>query len=183
MPLHPLFKTSKDIFIMKHFIVPFLAMVTLMACTKTDNKQDSESIAVVEKYKAAVEAKDIKAMDSLLADNYMGYGPSVSDSINKADAMANWKFNVDNLYESITFSNVQTLAKTVTDNSGGLTPGNWVSGWSLATIKYKDGRGPVQMWVNVEYRIENGKIVYTRTFYDEADVERQLNAASPATTQ
>lgn len=168
---------------MKHIILPFVAMVTLLACNNAGNQQDSQSIAVVEKYKAAVEAKDIKAMDSLLADNYMGYGPSVNDSINKADAMANWKYNVDNLYESITFSNMQNLPKTVTENAGGLMPGNWVSSWSLATFKYKDGRGPVQMWVNVEYRIENGKIVYTRTFYDEADVERQLNAAAPASAQ
>jgi limonene-1,2-epoxide hydrolase len=168
---------------MKHIFLLLFAMVTLLACNNAGNQQDIESIAIVEKYKAAVEAKDIKAMDSLLADNYMGYGPSVSDSTNKADAMANWKLSIDDLYESISFSNMQNLPKTITESIGGVAPGNWVSSWSLATFKYKDGRGPVQMWVNVEYRIENGKIVYTRTFYDEADVERQLNAAAPASAQ
>jgi limonene-1,2-epoxide hydrolase len=47
--------------------------------------------------------------------------------------------------------------------------------WAYLTIKYKDGRGPVNLWVNVEYKIENGKIAQSRTFYDEADVLRQLN--------
>lgn len=169
---------------MKQIWLMACSVVVLVSCTSTSNKQDSDSVAVVEKYKAAVEAKDLAAIDSLLADNYMGYGPSVSDSVNKAGALENWKINADSLYESIRFSNMQNLAKTVTANEGGMASGNWVSSWSLATIKYKDGRGPVQMWVNVEYRIENGKIVYTRTFYDEADVMRQLNySMKPAAAQ
>ena len=52
---------------------------------------------------------------------------------------------------------------------------DWVSNWALLTIKYKDGRGPVNVWVNAVYKIENGKIVRSRTFYNEADVLRQLN--------
>jgi limonene-1,2-epoxide hydrolase len=169
---------------MKQILSLLLLLVALVSCNDASQKQSAESVAVVEKYKAAVEAMDIAAMDSLLADNYMGYGPSVSDSVNKAGALENWKINVENLYESIRFSNVQNLPTTVTENNTGMVPGNWVSSWSLATIKYKDGRGPVQMWVNVEYRIENGKIVYTRTFYDEADVMRQLNySMEPAAGQ
>jgi limonene-1,2-epoxide hydrolase len=160
---------------MKHFLFLGFAVLSLVACTSSNKKQDSDSVAVVEKYKAAVEAKDLAKMDSLLADNYMGYGPSVSDSTNKAGALANWKENAENLYESIQFSQVQNLPVTIEENTDGMAPGNWVSSWSLATIKYKDGRGPVKLWVNVEYKIENGKIVYTRTFYDEADVLRQLD--------
>ncbi len=52
--------------------------------------------------------------------------------------------------------------------------GDWVSNWAYCTITYKDGRGPVNFWVNAVYKIENGKIVKSRTFYNEADVLRQL---------
>jgi limonene-1,2-epoxide hydrolase len=163
---------------MKQILLLAIGLSSLAACTVSNKKTAAESVAIVEKYKAAVQAKDVAAMGQLLADTYMGYGPSVSDSIDKAGALENWKNNAENLYESIEFSNVQNLPITVEENTDGVAPGNWVSSWSLATIKYKDGRGPVQMWVNVEYRIENGKIVYTRTFYDEADVQRQLESAA-----
>ena len=43
-------------------------------------------------------------MDSLLADNYMGYGPSVGDSTNKEEALSSWKYNTENLYESIKYT-------------------------------------------------------------------------------
>ena len=43
-------------------------------------------------------------MDSLLADNYIGYGPSVGDSVNKEEAISGWKDNMENLYESIEYT-------------------------------------------------------------------------------
>jgi hypothetical protein len=112
-------------------------------------------------------------MDSLLADNYVGYGPSVGDSVNKQEALANWKYNAENLYESIKYTRYQNIAVTTTEKDEA-DPGNWVSNWAYLTIKYKDGRGPVNVWVNATYKIENGKIARSRTFYNEADVLRQL---------
>jgi limonene-1,2-epoxide hydrolase len=53
-------------------------------------------------------------------------------------------------------------------------PGEWVSSWAETVIKYKDGRGPVKVWVNAVYKIENGKIALSRTFYNEADILEQL---------
>ena len=52
-------------------------------------------------------------MDSLLADNYIGYGPSVGDSINKEEAILNWKDNAENLYESFEYTRHKELAVTV----------------------------------------------------------------------
>ncbi len=54
-----------------------------------------------------------KLMDSLLADNYMGYGPSVGDSTNKEEALSSWKYNTENLYESIEYTHHTELAVTV----------------------------------------------------------------------
>jgi len=135
------------------------------------DKKESENLAIAKRYMEAVENKNAATMDSLLADNYKGYGPSVGDSTNKEDALKNWNYNAANLYESIQYTRSQNLAVTVKE---GDAAGDWVSNWALLTIKYKDGRGPVQVWVNAVYKIEDGKIARSRTFYNEADVTRQL---------
>ena len=162
---------------MKQFILLIAVCSSIISCTSSADKTKSENLAIAKRYVEAVETNNIAAMDSLLADNYMGYGPSVDDSTNKENAIKNWKYNAENLYESIKYTRYQNIAVTVTADDEA-TPGDWVSNWAYLTIKYKDGRGPVNVWVNAVYRIENGKIVYSRTFYNEADVLRQLGYKS-----
>jgi len=158
---------------MKQIILLLVAGGTLLSCTSSIDNKGKENLAIAKRYLAAVETKNVVTMDSLLADNYMGYGPSVDDSTNKAEALANWKDNADNLYESIKYTRYQNIAITVNEKDEA-EPGDWVSNWAYLTLKYKNGSGPVHVWVNAVYRIENGKIVYSRTFYNEADVLRQL---------
>jgi len=153
-------------------IVLALICLSFFACTSSADKKEKANLAIAQKYMQAVETKNVALMDSLLADNYIGYGPSVGDSINKEEALASWKYNSENLYESIEYTRHQDLAVTVKE---GRAKGDWVLNWAFLTIKYKDGRGPVHAWVNVVYVIENGKIILSRTFYNEADVLRQLN--------
>jgi ketosteroid isomerase-like protein len=155
-------------------LIAWAAIITcLFSCTASAYKSKKESLAVAKKYMEAVETNNVAMMDSLLADNYMGYGPSVGDSTNKTDAIANWKYNTANLYESIKYTRHQNLAVTVTEGEDA-DPGDWISNWAYLTIKYKNGGGTVNAWVNAVYKIENGKIVRSRTFYNEADVMRQL---------
>jgi len=157
---------------MKQMIVLALICLSFFACTSSADKKEKANLAIAQKYMQAVETKNVALMDSLLADNYIGYGPSVGDSINKEEALASWKYNSENLYESIEYTRHQDLAVTIKE---GRAKGDWVLNWAFLTIKYKDGRGPVHAWVNVVYVIENGKIILSRTFYNEADVLRQLN--------
>jgi len=156
---------------MKQLIVLAIIGIFLAACTSSAEKKERENLAIAQKYMKAVETKNISVIDSLLADNYMGYGPSIGDSINKEGAVLNTKFLMDNLYESFEFTRHKEIAVTVRK---GEAMGDWVLNWAYLTIKYKDGRGPVNLWVNIVYRIENGKIVHSRTFYNEADAMRQL---------
>ena len=157
---------------MKQMIVLALICLSFFACTSSADKKEKANLAIAQKYMQAVETKNVALMDSLLADNYIGYGPSVGDSINKEEALSSWKYNSENLYESIEYTRHQDLAVTIKE---GRAKGDWVLNWAFLTIKYKDGRGPVHAWVNVVYVIENGKIILSRTFYNEADVLRQLN--------
>ena len=158
---------------MKQLILFLAVSISLFSCTSSADKKENDSLAIAKKFMEAVETNNPATMDSLLADNYMGYGPSVGDSTNKADALANWKYNAANLYESIKYTRYQNIAVTVKEGEEA-EAGDWVSNWAYLTIKYKDGRGPVNVWVNAAYKIENGKIARSRTFYNEADVLRQL---------
>jgi len=154
------------------YITPILGLsLFLAACSGSGEQTGKENIAVIEKYIHAVETKDTQTMSDLLADNYIGYGPSFSDSTNKEQAIANWKDLAENLYDKIEYKRTVNIAAKVTD---GPNPGNFVSDWASLKITYKDGRGPVHLNMNAIYRIENGKITLSRTFYNEADVLAQL---------
>lgn len=67
---------------MKKTIVFLLVVTTFLSCTKT-NETSKENIALVEQYIQAVENLNSDGMDNLLADNYMGYGPSHNNKINQ----------------------------------------------------------------------------------------------------
>jgi limonene-1,2-epoxide hydrolase len=156
---------------MKQVIFFITILTCLISCAVDISDKETKHLAIAKKYMNAVENKNIAMMDSLLAENYMGYGPSVGDSVNKKEALDLFKRNVESLYESFQYTRHKNLAVTV---NTGETKGDWVLNWAYLTIKYKDGRGPVNLWVNAVYRIENEKIVHSRTFYNEADVLRQL---------
>jgi len=158
---------------MKQLILFALITSCFIACKPAAENLAEENLTLVKKYLVAVESNDTATMDSLMADNYMGYGPSIGDSTGKKEALENWKYNLANFYESIKYTRYQNIAVTVKEGAEA-EPGEWVSNWAYCTIKYKDGRGPVYIWVNAVYKIEDGKIVKSRTFYNEADVLRQL---------
>jgi len=180
---------------MKQFILSVLVGVCLLSCTsspdKTNdkstpadtttttektppiNKQSEENLALVNKLLTAVESRDTAAMSAVMADNYKGYGPSIGDSLPKSEILENWKYNFDHYYATIKYNSYQNIASDIIENNNS-EPGQWVSNWAYCSIKYKDGRGPIYIWVNSVYKIENGKILKSRVLYNEADWLRQL---------
>ena len=59
-------------------LIFFAAIITLLfSCTSSADKTKTENLALAKKFLIAVETKDVKTMDSLLADNYIGFGPSI----------------------------------------------------------------------------------------------------------
>lgn len=157
---------------MRKFFTLSAIVLFMAACSGNEqSKIEAENIAVIEKYIQAVQSKDTQTMSDLLADNYIGYGPSYYDTINKEQAIASWKEISENLYDKIEYTRTVNIAATLTE---GPHPGNWVSDWASLKITYKDGSGPVFMSINATYRVENGKITVSRSFYNEADVLRQL---------
>ena len=151
---------------MKHAFL-FLLVPIVFAC---GSKNHDANIAVVQQYVAAVENLDYTVMEDLLAENYEGYGPSVGDTIGKIAAVENWKKNVEDLYEKIEYARSQFAGVTITD---GPNRGDWVANWAELKIGYKDGSN-VTTWANSNYLVENGRIVKSLTFYNEADILEQL---------
>ena len=147
-----------------------LLLVISVSCTKTtDNSK--ENIALVEKYIQSVENLDSEAMGMLLDEDYIGYGPSYGVSIDKENAIANWKDNSTNLYKSIKYTKSRNIAVSIPD---GESKGDWVTNWAELNIVYKNDDAKVTLWANTLYQIENGKVVKSYTLYNEADALSQL---------
>ncbi len=156
---------------MKKLILFFVLSISLVACTSSNDKKDKENLELVSNYVKAVETMDFEAMDKYLADDYVGYGPSFGDTIYKTQAIENWKYNVENLYEHIHYNRQKLAPITVAE---GANKGEWVGFWSELEIEYKNGGGKVTLWASSDYLVENGKIKRSFTFYNEADALRQL---------
>ena len=155
---------------MKKLLYLTLLLPLLMGCSSIGDNSEL-NLALIEKYIAGVENMEYDIMESILADDYQGLGPSIGDSIGKAQAIENWKLNVETLYEKIEYQRSRNMAVTVTS---GDNQGEWVSNWAELYIEYNNDIGAVTIWANTIYKIENKQIVKSYTFYNEADALRQL---------
>ncbi len=158
---------------MKNVMMMIVAVVLLTACdnNKAQKEKAAANVALIGDFLDAIEKKDYESMGEMLAENYMGYGPSVYDSINKEQRIEAWKFNSVNVYESIDFKALQLLPAFVDE---GPSAGEWISGWANLELWFKNADIPVNIWVNTVYKIEGGKIARSRTFMNEADVMKQM---------
>jgi ketosteroid isomerase-like protein len=154
----------------KIFFIIISLPILFLSCTSGTQQQDKENVELITKYVKAVESKDFKAMEEFLADDYIGLGPSFGDTIYKKDAIENWKYNVENLYETLHYNRAKLAPVSITE---GDFKGQWVGFWSELHIVYKDS-SDVTIWANSDYLVENGKIKRSLTFYNEADALRQL---------
>jgi len=156
--------------IMKKVIFVLLVLPLILGC-ESIGTNSKKNLALVEKYIQAVENLDYETMASCLDENYLGLGPAHSDSINKPQALENWKYLVENTYESIKYERSRNITAIITT---GDNQGEWVSNWAELEITYKGDKGTVIIWANTLYQIENEKIVKSYTLYNEADVLEQL---------
>ena len=151
---------------MKLFFSLLVVALLLVSCGQQNNNK--ANVALVEKYVTAVEELDYETIESVLDENYLGLGPSFGDSIHKPEVIETLKVNFEHLYESIKSRNIAV------DIPEGDEKGEWVSNWAELTITYKEDQNRVRLWANSVYKIENGKIVKSFTFYNEADAMEQL---------
>lgn len=151
---------------MKKILFVVFAASLIWGCS--DNSQ--ANIKTVNLYVDAVQQLDYKAALDQLSSDYIGYGPSVNDSIAKNQVEASLKYNIENIYESIEYKKSRSIAVHIND---GENKGEWVSHWARLLINYQDGNS-AEIMANTIYQLEGGEIVKSFTFYNEADVLEQL---------
>ncbi len=162
-------RQSNSSYVMKHFFFFLIAAALLMSCDQQNKHK--ENVALIEKYVQAVEELDYESIENLLDESYLGLGPSIGDSIRKTEVIETLKINFEHLYENIDYDRSRSIAVTV---PSGIEKGEWVSTWAELTITYKEDQNRVRLWTNSIYQIENGKIIKSYTFYNEADAMEQL---------
>ncbi len=155
---------------MKKFFCLSLVMVSIVSCTGVDSNA-SENAALVEDYVSAVQNLDYNLMETYLSEDYMGYGPSLNDSIGKSGAVESWKKNVAELYEKIEYKKSRNIGVSIAD---GQNKGDWVSNWAELEITYKESGATIKIMSNTIYLIKENKISRSYTFYNEADALEQL---------
>lgn len=150
-------------------ISAFILAILISACSVSDNSTE-ENIKLVEKYQEAFKNHDVDGMKALLADTYVGYGPSLGDSMKKDDAILNWDYNMQHLFEKLEFQPAQTIALT---NENSNAKGKWVSSWGKLYVKFKEHGNEATIWANKLYLIDKGQIQKSYIFFNEADALRQ----------
>lgn len=152
----------------KAIYIPLL--VLLFASCAMQDQSFQEDLKIVEKYQQALKDHDFETMKSILADDYVGYGPSVSDTTNKDDALLIWERNMEYLFEKLEFNIAENIA--ITSNKGS-DAGQWVSSWGKLVVKFQKTGKESQIWSNQIFLVKDGKIQKSYLFYNEADALRQ----------
>jgi predicted ester cyclase len=164
---------------MKKISITLFLLSMICACSQHHEKEETMAkpvnegegqINIVYAYIDAVLNKDFTAMDTMLAPNFMAYGPAVTDSVNKSQEIDSWKKEWAETYDSITYNRITTVFKHI--DSGNFA-GDWVSDWANITLKYKNGK-TAKFGLNEVYKVVNSKIVLSSAYYDAAGIMKQL---------
>ncbi|MGK0425911.1 MAG: hypothetical protein ACJAUR_000004 [Ulvibacter sp.] len=146
-------------------------LIAFMVSCSGVNTNTKANTALVEDYVNAVQNLDYDSMETYLSEDYIGYGPSLNDSIGKSGAVENWKRNIAELYKKIEYKRSRVMAVSIED---GPNKGDWVSNWAELEITYKESGEIIKIMTNTVYMIEANKISKSYTFYNEADALDQL---------
>src|SRR3954454_1519030 len=103
---------------MRYLILCSVVYFGLTACNSNRDVENSSdksaaNLEIIDKYRHAVETNDLNTFDTLLSNDYKGYGPSVNDSITKPQALINWKNEISTLYQSIQYTRSESYPITI----------------------------------------------------------------------
>ncbi len=135
----------------------------------TDNPNADRDIKVVTDFvNAMVVTEDQAKARSLIAPNFIHYGPAMADSTNLEQTMQVWQ----RIYQT------QTNRKVVVNPISyrvllGRWKGDWVSIWGDYTFT-EQGK-TITFPYNYVYYMNNGKIQGTRVYHDMASIMTQLD--------
>jgi ketosteroid isomerase-like protein len=133
-----------------------------------ENPNADSDIKLVEDYLNLLVSGDADKARSLLADNYMGYGPSPADSSNAEQNINSWKEN----YKTQMNRKIDFQAALTVRILSGNYKGDWVDVWCVYSLNMngKDIGFPVQY----TSKVADGKIVADMTYYDNLYIVKKL---------
>ncbi len=169
-------------------MIPAILIVAtgMVSCSSSDPTHSAlgeQNKALVEKFYQAVSDNDTTALQELLSDDFMKYGPAASDSSTKAGFMDFVK-SLHESYGSVSFNRVARISyDAAKDVPGEYITGNWVFIWTVLTLKTKDSGKEVKVNLHEDFAARHGKIEKLYVFLDYADWLKQMGYTfvAPAT--
>ena len=160
--------------IQKTLVALFAIAIGIISCSPSNEntvQRSPENEAVVKKYLDAVITGDTSAIEGFLADNYMSYGPKIIDSADRAKVVADYKTNWRTNWSSVEYSRYTMLSANIPD---GPAPGDWVLDWGRVTVNSKNNSPSFTVDLHIAFRMKDGKVVQEVSFFNEADIFRQM---------
>ena len=171
---------------MKHLIIPagLIIVIWVASCKPTDpmhTQIGDQNKALLEKFTQAIINDDSTQLMNLIADDYMRYGPAISDSVNKDQFIAmvkswqEWGMTITpNRVARLTFSSSETIPTE-------LVEGDWVFWWGQITATFKDGSPSATVNYHEAVKVVNNQISRDHIFWDYADyaIQRGYKLVAP----
>jgi hypothetical protein len=163
---------------MKQLTSIALVLLIIAACTpQTETKEADEvgkkNVELVKKLIAAYENEDSEALKEIYSVELESVGPQHGESW-PYDSIIIGNENWFEASDSITWSVDYILPLTVTDNEE--LAGDWVLLWcDISWYDVKSGKSLI-VDLHSPFRIENGKVVYEHSYWNQWDAFKQMGA-------
>lgn len=125
---------------------------------------------------AAMEQGKIDDWANVYADDARYYWSGGDSLIGKKAILDYWKNRRMNVIETIKFSNdIYTPLKVNQPQRGPDRAGVWLLSWYQVSVKYKNGKQPIQFWVHTDHHFNaSDKIDQTVQYIDRLPIERAM---------
>lgn len=115
-------------------------------------------------YQAALTDGDFAKVRTLLAADFMSYGPSAADSVNVDSLIKQWE-GTHNAYSGLKILDANPMAFT---SSNSKTKGDWACIWGRYSATNKATGKTVNFPFHLIGKVENGKLRLTGDYWDKA---------------
>lgn len=148
-------------------IILMFAPLIASAQTTLEFENAESTLLLITNYIEALQNEDVSAMNEQFSENAMIYG--LGNGTDSLDVTQHKEFYENNISEySHSISNFIYLPVKVTDSSG--PEGEWILAWGVNTITNKQNGKKTEVPYQLTSRVEDGKIVLMRYYYDVFDI-------------
>lgn len=151
-----------------------VALLIMVSCVQQNENALIRTPAneeLIQNFMNAYTSGDTVSLDKFFADDFKAHGPGLSDSTDKAGFIAQSKKYWREEWKTNEYDRITMHSMSLKD---GKVPGDWVLDWGFVTITYKDKVPPIKFQWHGVYKIENGKITESISYYDRYDVMSQV---------